>query len=172
MIDIGANIGEFAMAVAPRVGKVIAIEPDKLAYACLKENAKISPGVIFPVNYGVGECTGKKTLFLASDTADTSFIEPDKYSEKIEVLIYTLKDLLSELEVDFNEIGLIKIEAEGYEHEILQGCLPSLKVKYYSVNCDPERLGESPLEEVRELLERHGYSVVENGCKVYGVLNV
>ena len=56
VIDIGANIGEFAMAVAPRVGKVIAIEPDKLAYACLKENAKISPGVIFPVNYGVGEC--------------------------------------------------------------------------------------------------------------------
>lgn len=170
VIDIGANIGEFAMAIAPRVGKVIAIEPDERAYACLDANSRSLPRAIVGCNAAVGDVTGKKRIFISSDTADTSFIEPNKYTEKRLVQVYKLKDLLNKLDVDCNQIELIKIEAEGFEPEVLAGCLPHLKVKYYSVNCDPERYGESPIAMVRELLESNGYAVFENRFKLYAVL--
>lgn len=170
VIDVGANIGEFSMAIAPRVGHVVAVEPDKLAYACLKENAAISTGKIFPHNEGISNKTGKKALYMSSSTADTSFVVPEKYDEVVDFEAITLVDFVRGHGIEVANIDLIKIEAEGYEPEVLEGCLPDLKVKYFSVNCDPERMGQSPINEVCAILEKNQYTLVVNSYMVYGVL--
>lgn len=170
VIDVGANVGEFAMAIAPQVGQVIAFEPDKVAYAALKENVAFTEGVLVPYNVGLSDRTGLHTLFVASDTADTSFITPSQYTRTEEVETYSLIDFVKEKQINIEQVALIKIEAEGYEPEVLKGCFPDLRVKYYSVNCDPERLGQSPINEVCRILEDNGYFVSIDRFKVYAIL--
>ena len=118
VIDIGANIGDFAVVIAKlcKINKVIAIEPEPDAFRYLLENVRINglKDIILPFNFAVWEFDGKISL-CRSGSYLTTFV--GKVSQ--ESVCRTLDSLMKELYLD--KIDLLKIDVEGSELEVLKG---------------------------------------------------
>ena len=122
IIDIGANIGEFSIylrAYENHIGKIIAFEPDPIEFTVLQKNSLLYD--IIPVSKAVSDINGKLNFILLNDDADSRIIWDENNGSKnvVSVDSTTLEKELSRLKI--NEVGLVKVEAEGYEPEILKG---------------------------------------------------
>lgn len=114
IIDCGANIGELGIFFKINYPNVdyYSFEPSKKEFECLKENLSD-----FGVHHNVALWNKKEILnfFIDSPSADSSLIEPMKYSETDSVQGLRLDSF------DFKKIRLLKLEAEGAEPEIIEG---------------------------------------------------
>ena len=82
----------------------------------------------------------KSTLdfFIATDEGDSSLIEPKNFQEITQVEVISISELMQELKID--RIKLLKLEAEGYEPEILIGIKDRLKdIEYIAIDGGYER---------------------------------
>ena len=170
IIDVGASIGEFALPAARAAGQVLAIEPEPRAFTALKVNAELQSNNIIAIQAAASDVTGDLSFFVAADKADSSAIEPDRFTHVDIVPGVRLADLVVEQSIDADRLALVKIEAEGYEPEVLRGLLPDVRPRFLSVNCDPERRGESPLNQVVQLMEKAGYRIDVRGFIAVGTL--
>jgi FkbM family methyltransferase len=128
-IDIGTNIGSTLLNLAKKTsqggGTVIGFEPDKLNYSkCLKNVELNSFNNIEVSNLGLG--SEKKRVFLAVNSPSNrggNRVIPESDSnlqqEKEAIDITTLDDFIKERET--KKVDLIKIDVEGYEHEVIKG---------------------------------------------------
>jgi len=158
VIDVGANVGEFTQGAINNNAKIIfAYEPDPLAFYCLQRNIDKKSNVkIFEL--AVSNSNSIEDFYSASQTADSSLIEPANYNEIIKVKSVTLD---SQIEIYPEIIDLIKIEAEGFEPEIIEGAVETLKrTRYVVVDVGPERYGEKTDKAVSKLLSEQGFKVV------------
>jgi hypothetical protein len=99
-------------------------------------------------------------FFVSSDNADSSFIEPLRYSEVVSVKAKRLDTLISE------PVKLLKIEAEGGEPEVLLGCSQLLSnIEYITADLGFERgvLRESTLAPVTNYLLNNGFELFTVG---------
>jgi FkbM family methyltransferase len=140
IIDIGANIGEFSIALRERAkftGRIICIEPDPLEFETLKKNAEIFN--FFCINCAIA--SENKDGFISDDNFDANsrlLLESEDSRNGQAVKINTLNYALSKLKIQ--KIGLVKIEAEGFEPEVLKGIdFNSLDVEFFAIDCGPER---------------------------------
>ena len=156
-IDIGANIGELSYyASTLGIKKIIAVEPDPVVCEILKFNLRDTSAIICEKAVSLQE--GSVSFFSAPYTADSSLIEPTTNAKKVSVKSISLKSLLSELDIGLNV--LLKIDAEGYEPEILQSGIGALEgIKYLSVDVSPERGGTSTDNAVESILNKHHFYV-------------
>ena len=131
-IDIGAHTGDTSVPMAFAVGKagcVLAIEPNKYVFKILAENARLNPTQtnIVPLNFAVTEHDGS----FEFNYSDASFCNGGFLSEiesKAHNHKYTLAVEGKNLEVFLAEnyadllprLGLLKVDAEGYDKEILK----------------------------------------------------
>jgi FkbM family methyltransferase len=124
VIDIGAGVGEFTLWCANAGARVIAFEPDPLAFACLEKNTASLTGVqIYP--YALWKERTNLRLHGSLDTAESSLIEDGKaYARHVDVQAWPLDQLqfMARLPV----IDLMKIDGEGVEPEIIQGASRTL----------------------------------------------
>jgi FkbM family methyltransferase len=131
-IDIGANIGWYAVAAAVRVGAtghVIAIEPDGDNFALLEANIKaaISGVSVAPVNCGLGSAGGHGTLNASStnkgDQRVRNFVSDDEPTQSAgTVRIETLDGVLErQAPFEVHKLRIIKIDVQGFEAEVLKG---------------------------------------------------
>lgn len=162
-IDVGANVGEFALAALHRGGRVLAIEPDPTAFECLKLNAgDVSSGSLRLEAAACAPTSGEARLFLKSDTADSSlWPSPDVHSEDdvMPVVAVTLADLIASRPPDAKRI-YVKVETEGFEPEVLMGLKGAEEhVDAISVDVSAERSGQSPSQQVIEILKQFNFSV-------------
>jgi FkbM family methyltransferase len=166
VVDIGANVGEFVSACAKRARRVVAIDPDPSAFACLTRNCASISNVTCE-RTALGEKPGVTKFYLSPDGNDSSIIKPETYREAIEVRVLPLADVL--LSHGIERVDFLKVEAEGYEPEVLKGALPVLPtIGKVAVDASPERRGESTAPECIELLERAGFRVFQEGWMVFG----
>jgi len=140
VVDIGANIGEFSVFLRKYTGhsgKIIAFEPDPHDFITLSKNAEVYD--LIAMNYAVSDVTGNVDFILNNENADSRLgLLDNEGDKKVSVQSYRLTDILEKLTV--NEVGLIKIEAEGFEPEVLQGLdLSNISVSYIAIDCGPER---------------------------------
>jgi FkbM family methyltransferase len=158
VIDVGANVGEFTQGAINNNAKIIfAYEPDPLAFYCLQKNTSKKDNVKI-YDLAVSNLNSIEDFYSASQTADSSLIEPANYDEIIKVINVTLD---SQIDVYPEIIDLIKIEAEGFEPEIIGGAVETLKrTRYVVVDVGPERYGEKTDVEVSRLLIEQGFKVV------------
>lgn len=166
VIDVGANIGEFAMALPP-VASVFAFEPDAIARSCLVRNVDADDG--FEIySCALSDKEAVSDYFISSEGADSSLIQPMHYAEIQKVITKTLDEII--LKKNIRVIDLIKVEAEGGEPEVLKGSLKSLSnSRNVVVDVSPERRGESTEEDVESILSQCGFSVVKiNESVVWG----
>jgi len=119
VIDIGAFIGDQTFAYAKKVGgfgKVIAFEPNPTAFECLEHNMFDFDNVELR-NEGVSDTKGNIKLTDVATNAGMTYAEKAKKGIKC-VTIDSLK---------LNKLNFIKIDAEGFEHNILKGAIETIK---------------------------------------------
>lgn len=163
VVDCGANVGEFSYLAAKQGFDVFAFEPSPAVCACLTKNVEgLSVAVC---QYGLwNECT-VKTLYLADDTADSNILESIAQGQEVTEVEVIRLDEFSPLE-EIPVIELLKVEGEGVEPEILEGCANILeKVKFIVVDCGPERgMAQSTTDAaVCEILNSYGFAEMERG---------
>lgn len=158
IIDIGANVGEFTQGSLNNDAEMIfAYEPDPLAFYCLQKNTFKNKNVIIS-DFAISDSNSIENFYIASQTADSSLIEPASFDEIIKVRNVTLD---SQLDNYPSVIDLLKIEAEGFEPEIIKGAVETLKrTKFVVVDVGPERYGEKTDIEVSKLLRNQGFKVI------------
>ncbi len=126
-IDLGANIGVYTRKMALRAKQVIAFEPDPWACAELRANVADLDNVTI-VNAAAGACENK--VFLYRHTRFEN--NPALYSESSSVIAdarnVAEEDAVEVRQIDFisylegldEEVGVLKIDIEGAEVELLE----------------------------------------------------
>lgn len=154
VLDIGAHVGEFAMAAASQAAKVISFEPDPVAREALLRNTSSLPNVeVKPI--ALSDRTGKAKFYLATAHADSSLFEPEHFTQAIEVDALRLEDLAIGVE-GYSRV-VLKMDAEGFEPEVLRGAGSWLRhLQLAAVDVAPERAGSDTYAEVKTLLEASG----------------
>lgn len=169
IVDIGANIGEFTLAVAKIADKVIAIEPDSTVFNCLKKNTE-GMSAVTALEYAIGPKDGESIFYSSYKRNDSSLYKSEDVDvEEVIVTQKTLKTVLTEC--NLHKIDLLKVEAEGFEPEILRSALDVLSevVRKVAVDGGPERDGKPTADECINILKEAGHKVWKNGHMVYSI---
>ncbi|MAQ62791.1 MAG: hypothetical protein CMA48_00500 [Euryarchaeota archaeon] len=164
IVDCGANIGEFYHSIRKKQKNInyIAFEPDPRTFRCLELNLKNQKGVQL-FNSGLGSSNTELSFYISEDGSDSSFINPG-VNEEIKVDSTTLDSY------KFGKVKLIKIEAEGYEPEVLFGAKETIKnTTFITVDSGPERgvEGKTTLAKVIDFLYENGFKLIEFNPKRY-----
>jgi FkbM family methyltransferase len=162
VFDIGANVGEFSIAMAGRfpTSLIYAFEPDPIAYECLKFNVnamKLNKNIKM-VDQALSNQSGLSLFYISTSNADSSLIEPASYS-KILNLNCIRGDQFMQQE-NLRKISLLKMDAEGFEPEILEGFGNQLNhIDFFAVDVGPERVGVDTEIEVSKILKINGAQI-------------
>jgi len=119
-IDVGAHAGYYTKLMSERVGPtglVYAFEPNPISFKYLQRNMKRTlsmQGSIFPSQVAIGEKSGEGFL---EDIEDLEHGQV-KSSGTFEIKVKTLDELFAERTT---RIGLIKIDTEGHEVNVIKG---------------------------------------------------
>lgn len=163
-VDIGANIGYYSK-IASDMGKyVIAIEPQQANVKKLYSHVNNNNIEVYPI--GLGE--SPKILNLYGTSSVSASVIPDWANElkaiKQTIPISTLDIILGE-RFKTSQM-LIKVDVEGYEHQVLLGALKTLNRQIKAIwiieICDKEfhPEGKNPyFKDTFDLMKRSGYTM-------------
>ena len=167
VLDVGANVGEFALAIADRAATVHCVEPDPKAYACLVANTHGLTHVNSH-NMAIGLDEGRSMIYLATADADSSLIAPRRYDTTVEVQSKRLSDIIRD--DCAGRVDFLKMDAEGAEPEVVESGGSELAgVRKVAVDCSAERKGMPTAEAVEKQLRDAGFAYVhrrEDGAMV------
>ncbi len=161
IIDCGANIGELSLVLDEKNidFEYIAFEPDIEVFECLKLNNEQHLSNLY--NKGLSDKSTVLNLYLDSAGGNSSFVNfGSQKSEKVETV--RLDEVLRKDQI----IKLFKLDAEGYEPEVIKGAINCLKnIKFISVDFGAERgvNQESTIIQVNNLLTSNNFELVSFG---------
>ncbi|NOJ50586.1 FkbM family methyltransferase [Bradyrhizobium archetypum] len=123
-VDVGANVGTYALALAHHVGaagKVIAIEPHPVTHARLAfNNAASGYAQVRLVAAAAGPADGELMIETDGDNLGASHIVSGEGSGRaIKVPSLRLQRILEEANV--SHVDALKIDVEGFEDRVLTG---------------------------------------------------
>jgi FkbM family methyltransferase len=123
-VDVGANVGTYAMVLARQVGpggKVIAIEPHPVTHARLAFNNGASGYTQTKlVAAAAGPADGELMIETDGDNLGASHIvSGDASGKAIKVSSLRLQRILDE--ADVSHVDALKIDVEGFEDRVLTG---------------------------------------------------
>ena len=118
VFDCGANSGDLFLKLSKLIDadNYYAFEPNPADYNVLCMNALGAKNLF---NLALGNVDSELTFYIATEGGDSSLVEPKKYDEKIIVRVARGDSFMDERKI--NSIKLLKLEAEGFEPEILEG---------------------------------------------------
>ncbi len=130
ILDIGANIGCTSLLFSELAEKVFAFEPSPTTCGFLKRNIRASQkDNIYVKNFGLGVNTGEFTLTHAASDRSGGFVSnltQASVGHVVEkILIRTLDGVVEDESLD--SIDFIKIDVEGFEGQVLEGGLETLR---------------------------------------------
>ena len=117
-IDVGANVGLWSKHLVEKFDRVIAFEPLEQVYSCLELNCANLPVELH--KHALGSTNDKVTMTYDSENTGGSFVS-EVGTGSIE--IKRLDDL------DLPKFGLLKIDCERHELEVLKGAMDTI-LKY------------------------------------------
>lgn len=156
VVDVGANIGEINYSLEKLNLDInyVGIEPSNTEYNALSLNYPESE----LHNVGCWDQNTELEFYISSESADSSFIYPSARVEAKEMKKVTRLDSLIT-----RKIKLLKIDAEGGEYNVLNGCAGIFHlISYISVDVDFEKGvdKESTIAEVTNLLTENNFELV------------
>lgn len=126
-IDLGANLGAVSRRLALHASHVYAFEPDPVTFGHLKDNLSDLDNVeVF--DCAVGGADGKLPIYRDKDYSDapmsksqsSSIMADNSITRTNEPVAYVeVRDIVSVLKSIEGDIGLVKIDVEGSELDIL-----------------------------------------------------
>jgi FkbM family methyltransferase len=169
VIDIGANVGQFAVASAMLLpdSQVYSFEPGpKIVSQLMKNVTSLSNVRVFP--YALGEKGGvvefhmnqyspSSSLLRLAQSHKTAFPGAQE-KEIVQAEMTTLDEIAVGLEL--NSPFLMKIDVQGYEMNSLVGAKETLKQVDYVIvetSFEPMYEGEKMFREILDLLETQGF---------------
>jgi len=169
VIDVGANIGQFAVASANLFPHVIvhSFEPNPDCVAQLKDHVRSLNNILINP-FALGDMGGQTSFHVNSHSHSSSILRlAEKHQDAfpharemcaIQVEVSTLDTVFAN--VDLNPPILLKLDVQGYESKVLQGGSDFLKRVDYVVleaSFKPMYVGEMLFMEIAHLMERYGF---------------
>lgn len=169
VIDVGANVGQFAVACAkifPGV-TVHSFEPHPECLKRLKQNmARFGSVCIYPV--ALGEQSGEVLFHVNSHSHSNSILALGErhrrafpHAREIDTIKVKISTLDHEMEVvELERPLLLKLDIQGYEPQVLEGATATLKnVDYVLLEASfrPLYEGERPFMEIARMMEERGF---------------
>lgn len=156
-VDVGANVGHYSLlASGIRKCLSIAIEPVPTTYSKLKKQVELNnlSDKIKTLNIGVG--SHSSNLYFSTDKNTMNCIVDRNYKAAVEIEVRNLDHICSG-----QNVNLLKIDVEGYEKFVLQGCAetlknPALKVVIIEVNNSGKFYGAKD-EDICKILDENNF---------------
>lgn len=117
-VDVGANVGLWAKPLARKFNRVIAYEPLEQVYSCLERN--VNPSKVDINKFALGSTNNKVNMVYDHINTGGSYV-----SEVGTGLI----DIKRMDDLDLPKFGLLKIDCERHELEVLKGAMDTI-LKY------------------------------------------
>ena len=119
--DIGANIGFYSIAMAQQVpsARVLAFEPNPRTHKLLTNHVNLNEVEnidVVPIAAGDKDDTWTWRIYDEDEVLDVSGVSND-----IAVPVRRVDDEIKSRGIDLKDVGLIKIDVEGFELEVLLG---------------------------------------------------
>jgi FkbM family methyltransferase len=138
-LDVGANIGylsAIAAGLVGRQGQVHCFEPVPTYFYRLQRLAELNPEhAIFPNARAAGEAPGTCTIYVTREPGQNTMVPSYKSAEEVtftlEVPVVRLDSYIEQHAT--GRIGMVKIDAEGFEFPILKG----LRKVFEQSSCRP-----------------------------------
>jgi len=166
IIDIGANVGEFPLTLNffhPSLGlKYYCFEPEPRAFRALQLNNPTQNNF----NLAIGLDNGVLDFYISSRGASSSLIIPYGSSTTQKTEVRTLDWCWENILKCKTDIKLLKIDAEGFEPEVLVSGQKLLdNVKFCSIDLGPERgkLKLRTFNQANLLLRDCGFELIKSG---------
>jgi FkbM family methyltransferase len=161
ILDVGANVGHISLLLADVVGSdaLFAFEPAPIAFARLSENWRLNgwdTGQL--IQAAVGASTGTAHIPFASTPLTTLSLVDRTADGARPVPLMTLDS--SRCLWERRRIGLLKIDVEGHEAEVLNGAAAVLSIDRPKVVMF-ESLGGRVQADVERCLSTAGYRVFQ-----------
>jgi FkbM family methyltransferase len=162
IVDIGANMGGFAVYAAQSCpdARIYCYEPEQQNFGLLKQNIEINglEGRVSAFQCAVASINDRRELVVGKSPLNSFHITSDGASRQI-VNCKTLRDIRADQRLE--AIDLLKMNCEGAEYEILEGCsetdldrIANIRLEYHILDAQ-SRNGES----LSRWLETRGYRI-------------
>ena len=167
VFDIGANLGDLSLYFDRIETKIsyYGFEPGKYEYYCLKKNVQNKPSYkVFQI--AIGSQNENKIFYYKPKNGDSSLFQMADYDDKTEVEVKTLDTIIEEFGIQDRNIKLLKLEAEGYEPEIIMSCKKYIhKIEYISADLGFERgiNEETTSPAVINFLLQNNFEIIQQG---------
>jgi FkbM family methyltransferase len=134
VLDVGANIGQFAMHLRDNgySGKIISFEPIGDVFAELAKNAE-RDGNWSAVNVGLGRAEGTSLINVSNETVFSSILQQTDYAtasypgarpiRQESIKMMRLDDVFEH----HDGVVLLKIDTQGFESAVLDGATKALR---------------------------------------------
>ncbi len=155
VLEVGANIGYYALMEASRCRKIYAFEPHPENVTRLKRNIELNGYTNIEVLHGgFGEEDGTLKLYTSElSNWHTAKENPGSSSEFIEVDCHRI-DTFTE---GHAAPTFIKMDVEGYELQVLRGATETLKhIRHLFIELHGSLLSEDEIREVLTMIEASG----------------
>jgi FkbM family methyltransferase len=173
-LDVGANVGDVSAALLDAGMAVHAFEPAPATYAVLAGRFAGRPGFVGHA-FALGRTDGAGRLHLARDLSGGKYGDPSLYAslvehamlpdlqfgEAIDVEVRSL-DSLHRSGVLPADVGLVKLDTEGLDLEVIRGMgdrtYPLVVAEFWDEECEFGRIrAENRLDELVAEMRRRGY---------------
>ena len=173
VLDVGANIGQYSNKIrkAGYKGDIISFEPlhkefERLKKKVIKDNKWIA------YNYALGNSDETCTINVAGNSESSSILEMlpihikhwtnSKYIRQEEVTIKKLDSVFDEI-YKKNDNVFLKIDAQGYEYNVLEGAkkiLGFIQGIQIEMSLEPLYAEERSMCEMINYLSKKGYKLM------------
>lgn len=164
VVDVGANSGDLMLAFPHGLNEYLGVEPIEEEYRALEMNCNLR-NFRKPMKVAASNQNSSLEIFVSTAGGDSSAIQPASgFTEKRKVPASTIDSIMTGqgLQGVFNVVDLLKIEAEGFEPEVLEGCIQTLKsCRWVVVDGGPERGTDSQttIETCTNFLVANGFEL-------------
>jgi len=121
IVDVGANIGDFTLAVSKEARQVISIEPGRDTYATLCANLRAN-SINNVIALNVGAHDSEENLSFEGHYLEFRVSE---YSTEQHAIGIPLDIVLSTYGIE--HVDILKIDVQGHETKVLMGAIGALK---------------------------------------------
>lgn len=124
MVDVGAHTGLYTLLLNDCINKAVLFEPDPNTCKLLKRNIAINLMEDVTIyQAAASDHSGSGSLRIEGNYSGLNHItdnSDNQFDEVISIDLVTVDEALSALQI--NTVDLIKIDTEGHELNVLQGC--------------------------------------------------
>lgn len=166
-VDIGANNGLYTLALANAAARVIAFEANPVLARQLQA---VSPANVQIVNSAISDRPGKLSLMIPRiagvqntgmatvSRSNTFESQPVDGVDEIAVQAITLDSYIQKM--DIRDISLIKIDVEGFEREVLDGAMQTVRTEHPVLLIETEIRHKADVPGLFQALEDIGYTAL------------